>query len=80
MLFSVRPLLSTTKIVGPALVNRNMANTDNNCYVIYRPRISESSIKILGTWHNAGGLALVRRRMPVNAARRAALALLDVAT
>jgi hypothetical protein len=80
MLSSVRPLLSTTKIVDAALVNRNMANTDNNCYVIYRPRISESFIEILGTGQNAGGRARVRWRTPVNTARRAGFTLQDVAT
>jgi hypothetical protein len=37
---SVYPLLSTTKIAGPTVVNRIMANDHDNCYVNYRPGIS----------------------------------------
>jgi hypothetical protein len=41
----VFPLLNTTKITGPILVNP-IIRYDNNYYVLYRPNISQSFIKI----------------------------------
>ena len=38
--------ISTTKIAGQGVVNSIMANADNNCYVTYRPSISQTFIKI----------------------------------
>jgi len=73
-------ILSTTKIAGHAIVNRIKANTDNNCYVTYRPSISQTFIKISWTRGTGPDPPDIRRARSTSPAAPVAQTPPDVAT